>query len=299
MEKLLRHFLGKGVWTKATLSLAIAIGIAETRDALGIVTLQETVEPIDARLASAGWMGIKVSFIADAPGEKVGGFDLKNNISQVRGTSYYLNGVSEICTGLGPGPYPGYQWLLSKDLPIGISGPLHQTWNVDEQDGVMQTPAGTSQGGLTATDSHFLNSNLFETMDPLTEDNNLISNVGVGNLSGSPLVDVIDGDGNGKEYGVGSSMTFSAGITWQVEQTSLDLAFLIVPRDGANVFLRGFNDDNHGILFAFDVVLNPAGFGDAGDGSVLTPTVSSVPEPATVAWAGIMLGMLIKRRKKF
>lgn len=243
-------------------------GLLTGRQAWGMITLQETAEPISPALQANGWMGIKLSLAADSASGKISAIEFKNNVL------LNWNPLTDVRT-----------WEFPVGTAIGISGPVHQSWTAVDDDGdgatdeVIPTPTGTfssSSSGTTRVDSYFLSSSVIFTEDVFNEDNDLSES---------------------KTDGVGSFMTFSGGILKPNQTSTMDVAFLIVPVGGNDVTLRGMVGDSNGNIFGIDSVLNPGSFSQSASVQAFALTMS-VPEPATIGLAAIGAATFLKRRRR-
>ena len=166
-----------GGWGKCALAVVVLAALmVQDRPAHAMITLQETVEPINSDLQAEGWMGVKLTLVTDGPGVTISAMDFKNDVA--------LQWHPETQT---------YTWEFPQGEAIGISGPVYQAWNLIKK-ATVPTPSGQfsdSSDSDDRVDSYFINTGIISTLDPFTEDN-----------------DLSVGDGEG----IGSYMTFSGGI---------------------------------------------------------------------------------------
>jgi hypothetical protein len=279
--------------------LAAAVAAIFAAEAKASISLQVTPVPLTGTdgtaLTANGWEALKLTFVAD--GTQSGGVVAWD--------------FAEAVTGL----------TSTSVLPIGISGPIYQTWD----DSTTPTPLSTKtnhgtvgsttnppgslpqpSAGSSITDSFFaVYPSGYSESDGTgaNEDNNLVvntsaNNLVTGNYGFSPIQDVSDDGSNGN--GVGSTMTWAGAIKPNSASTSstvlktapisLDWAYVIVPINANgknNVTIYGTVGDDKNSTFVIDQVLNP--------GAVSTTT----PEPASVGLVAVgVMGLLARRRNK-
>lgn len=244
------------------------------------------------KLNTNGWMAVKIQLVSTVPSGTAPGitaFDFKNPVSGFTDAPNNPLGIT-----------------------IGITGPTIQSWTeTDDGTGndtfnVNKTPQGalTSLPNSTTTtnlaDSFWANypaSFQFASIDAPSENNNLANVSSNPPYTGNPIADKIpvdDGSGAGSvlpgfDNGVGSLMTESGAILGTLTATTLDLAFLIVPKNGsaANgtlVHIFGAAGDSAGADFTINADINGGG--------------SATPEPASIGLMGLGVAGLLARRKR-
>jgi len=265
--------------------MAAATALSLAASASANITLQATqVTLTNATLVANGWVGYRLALVADGTASTgVQSFDFKNPVAGFTSTTV---------------------------APIGISGPILQSWVQDtsaDDGSTVLTPTPTGAVPTTATTSktdsywsNFAAALQFSAIDNPSEDNNgvtVASNL-ISGYTGSPITDIPavpdNGNGtavNGTQNGAGSTMTISGAIKANVP-VSINIAFVIVPANlvngskGNQVTVYGVALDPVNGEFVIDTVLNPAATGPA------------TPEPASIGLLGMGVAGLLVRRKR-
>jgi len=190
--------------------------------------------------------------------------------------------------------------LQGRGGPIGVFGIFHQDSKISADDATTRiaTPSTPGPLGAAATqsgrDSLFLNASYYAVAlsSPFTEDNNKANSANPP-YTGSPLTDTpaapeASPPVAGNDWGVGSLMTFAGVAPPQIATTSLQLAYVILPGNGAGKdAIRGYATDSLGNTFFFARYIG-----------LDSPPYPDVPEPGslTILISGA-LGLLTRRRR--
>jgi len=272
---------------KYTALLGAVVVYLSASSSYAAVTLEATQVAIDPTLAANGWVGYKLTLVADGTeSPSLAGFDFKN-----------------------PGdPADPTDPVDRPRTDLGIRGQIFQAWSTT---GTIQSTGDDSRAGFTTSDS-FFGTNLsngikYNWSNPGYTNRDIADPNSFGifanapsednSLTGSPLPNTVDWN-----YGVGTYMTATGAFYWNQNDSPLlsaDIAFIIVPNDDP-ITIRGVANDRSGDFpnyvdqkWSIDYVLYQGQLYTADAFPGIT-----VPEPASLGVLAIgCLSLLACRRR--